>query len=137
MACPTEWTWTLYVDGELPELECLELTRHLDELSGNCPKLVTALQKENRLLVHAFAEIHSLNEECELAARRGKPVDLVRLAAHVTRLAMTLRLGFGVLAGLRFPAGLEWLNPFGLLAQLNLIVNGLVCPTKIEGVNKP
>jgi hypothetical protein len=115
----------------------LELTRHLDEICGNCPKLVTALQKENRLLVHAFAEIHSLNEECELAARRGKPVDLVRLAAHVTRLAMTLRLGFGVLAGLRFPAGLEWLNPFGLLAQLNLIVNGLVCPTKIEGVNKP
>ena len=134
MACPTEWTWTLYVDGELAELERLELTRHLDEMCENCRELVAALQKENRLLVHTFAEIHSLNEECKLAARRGKPVDVARLAAYVAGLAMTVRLGFGFLAGLRFPAGLDWLNPFGLLAQLNLFTNTLVYVINKGGV---
>ena len=134
MACPNEWTWTLYVDGELAEPERLELTRHLDEICPNCRELVDALQQENRLLVQAFAEIQSLNEEFEIAARRGKPVDVARLAAYVAGLAMTLRLGFEFLAGLRFPAGLDWLNPFGLMAQLNLVVTGLVYVVNEGGV---
>lgn len=134
MACPTERTWTLYVDGESAASECLELTRHLDENCQNCRDLVAALRQENRLLVQAFAEIHSLNEEFEIAALQGKPMDVARVAAYVAGLAMTLRLGFGFLAGLRVPAGLDWLNPFGLKAQLNLVVNGLVYVVNEGGV---
>lgn len=134
MNCPTERTWTLYVDGELADPERLELTRHLDHMCENCTELVAALENENQLLIHAFTEIHSVNEESELSAGRGQPMDAAKLAACVVGLATTLRVGFGFLLGLPFPAGIDWLNQFGQMAQLHLILNAFLYVINEGGV---
>ena len=64
MACLSEFTCTVYADGELPANEAREAANHLASC-GTCRQSVDALRAESRILVQCFQDTDFIEFELE------------------------------------------------------------------------
>jgi cytoskeletal protein CcmA (bactofilin family) len=83
MNCPTEFTYSIYVDGELPAEEVRQVEAHLP-LCHRCQVLVEALRRESR----ALSEVMQSSVQVETAPAAGD-----------WRLALRMGLGFAGMVG--------------------------------------
>jgi hypothetical protein len=119
MACYSEQTCALAVDGELAADEARRLRDHL-ATCRRCRDLVDALRAESRVLRESLQE---LPEEAAIPtgayhrARSRVRGDLTVMAAILT-LGSLISIWFDRLS---IPAALEWLNPFSLSGRMNLM----------------
>jgi len=121
MECYSEQTISIFVDGELASEEVRLLRDHL-ATCRRCRQLLDALRAENRVLSESLQE---LPEEAP------SPVGVSRLRSSWTRgdlaigaavLALTSVVAFWI-NELNIPEALQWLNPFSLSGQTNVIFN--------------
>lgn len=119
MSCLSEFTYSIYLDGELPAEEARRLEIHLAECS-RCRTLVEALRAENRLL---SSVLEQREEQPAPVATRTRDIAWTALAVFAA--AAGLRAVFDWVKGAEPPVAVEWLNPFSLSGQLNLFFNTL------------
>src|SRR2546423_94779 len=139
VVCLSEFTCAVYADGELPESEAREVADHLASC-GVCRRSVEALRAESRVLVQCFQETEFIEFELEdetLSAPHASRLSVVRFGLFVLAMSALLRPVIGALAELELPEGLNWLNPFSLSGQMNLLANSLAyaIPATIELFN--
>jgi cytoskeletal protein CcmA (bactofilin family) len=97
--CLTELKCAVYADGELPEEEGREVTRHLAEC-GTCRQLADSLRFESRALIQCLQEIDLIEFELEdelLSAPQASGLTVTRFAAFVLAIAVLLRPVFTAL----------------------------------------
>jgi hypothetical protein len=136
VACLNEFTCAVYADGELPENEAREVAEHLSACGG-CRRSVEALRTESRVLVQCFHDTDFIEFELEdetLSAPHATRLSVVRFGLLVLAMSALLRPVISALAELELPEGLDWMNPFNLSGQMNLLANTLayVLPASIE-----
>jgi hypothetical protein len=121
MECYSEQIVSIFVDGELAVEEAARLRDHLSTCQ-RCRQLLDALRAENRALSESLQE---LPEEAP------SPVGVSRLRSSWTWgdvaigaavLALTSVVAFWIDA-VNVPDALQWLNPFSLSGQTNVIFN--------------
>src|ERR1022692_3183761 len=121
MECYSEQIVPIFVDGELAGEEAQRLRDHL-ATCRRCRQLLDALRAENRVLSESLQE---LPEEAPSPAgfshvpRSFAWGDLAVVAAV---LALTSIVAFWI-NELSIPEAVQWLNPFGLSGQTNVIFN--------------
>lgn len=121
MKCPSEYTCSVFAEGELPEGEAREVAEHL-ESCVSCKRLVAALHGESRVLVQCLQDA-DLDEAVALSDFSSAPqgVSISRLAAWVVGAAVAFRLSTGILFGFGLPPELAWLDPRGWALNLGII----------------
>ena len=128
MNCPTEFTCSVYADGELPAHEAREVAPHL-EMCAACRRLVDSLRQESRALIHCFQDVELLEFELEdeaLSAPQAHTLSVAKLCMFIMAMAVMLRPILDTIGSLELPAALEWLSPFSASLQLNVLVNLVV-----------
>jgi cytoskeletal protein CcmA (bactofilin family) len=125
MVCPDEFTWSMYADGELPENETSQLRQHSTECQA-CRAVAAALAEENRALVHAFQHLDLAASIPEAAAAVKTRRLAVELGAFVCIASLITRIAIDAVTGAPVPVAAEWLNPFRLAGQLNLLATSIV-----------
>lgn len=136
MVCLNELTCAVYADGELPENEAREVAKHL-AACGACRRSVESLRSESRVLVQCFQDTDFIEFELEdetLNAPHAGRLNVVRFGLFVLAMSVLLRPVMIALAELELPEGLDWMNPFSLSGQINLLANTLAyaVPVTIE-----
>jgi anti-sigma factor RsiW len=124
MACPNEFTWAMYADGELPEHEARQLRKHWAECS-DCRLLAAALAEEDRALVLAFQELDQVEVASETVPATPQRA-AVELGTFVLGSALLLQAAVDFLSSAQLPPGAEWVNPLRLTGQLNFLAASLV-----------
>jgi cytoskeletal protein CcmA (bactofilin family) len=112
VSCFPELSYSVYVDGELPEQDARALELHLVQCR-RCRELVVALREEADLVAGVLAE--RWREPAAPAAAAPAPVRGMALGfAPVLAAAALLSAVLGsAIEGLR-PAGLDWIDPWSL-----------------------
>lgn len=122
MNCPTELTWSMYADGELPEGESHTARVHLSGCP-RCRELLDGLLGENRLLSAVLGA-----EAEEEVARVTAPAAASRLPGWAAAAALAgvaaLRAGAGWFAGYLPQGPGDWLNPLTGPGRTNLFFSG-------------
>ncbi|MFQ5777990.1 MAG: zf-HC2 domain-containing protein [Terriglobia bacterium] len=121
MSCLPELTYAVYLDGELPAQEALQVEGHL-AACDRCRSLVQALRAENRLLVEVF---QPAAEPAAVAARPLGPLDVLWTTVGVLAAAAVLQPALAWLAGLSVPLAADWLNPFSPSGQVGLLFSSV------------
>jgi len=105
--CLSEFTYSMYVDGELAESERLRVQQHLAQCA-HCQALAAALETENRVL----AEVFSFVDEPGAARQRvGRSLLLTAGSALAVAVALDqVVAGIGRIA----PGAVSWMNSFSL-----------------------
>jgi cytoskeletal protein CcmA (bactofilin family) len=115
--CPSEETWSLYVDGELPPEAARSLDAHLVGCR-TCRVLLLALREEAELLGEALLERprRSFVTRARPAPARGLAIGLGPAVAAVALVA-------GVAGWIleRTPSSVEWLNPLRLTGASEML----------------
>src|SRR5215831_180141 len=121
MKCPSEFTFAMFVDGELDEAESRQVRIHLDECRF-CRELGAALHEENRVLSGIL--------QAEDPEAVFQPADtrraLARLGLWILSAAFFGQIAMDAATGVTLPPALEWINPFSLAGQLNFLLSSLV-----------
>jgi anti-sigma factor RsiW len=128
MKCPSEFEYSVFIDGELPEAEARQIHLHLDTCN-DCNRLVASLRSENRVLVQCLQEA-DLDEgfappEFVSATSTAEPINIVKWALGVVGVAVAYKVSTGILFGFRLPPELAWLRGQDWLANPSWIFNGL------------
>jgi cytoskeletal protein CcmA (bactofilin family) len=129
--CPTEFKYSVFIDGELPEAEARELAMHLDVCEA-CSLRVAALQGENRMLVQCLQDVDLLDDAVETVPEFqgvAEPISIGRFALGVVGVALAFRLSTGLVFGLELPPGWQgWVLNLGSAwnAAFFAIQNGTV-----------
>jgi Putative zinc-finger len=125
MMCPSEYTCSVFAEGELPETEAREVARHLENCRA-CDRLVEALRAESRLLVQCLQDV-DLDEAVEVPQLSvvSPRLSVLQLAFWIIGSALAFRLSTGILFGLQLPAELEWLDPRVWALNLGVIVDAV------------
>jgi hypothetical protein len=117
--CPTEFKYSVFIDGELPEAEARELAMHLDVCEA-CNRRVVALQGESRMLVQCLQDVDLLDDVADAAETipefqaAPEPISIGRFALGVLGVALAFRLSTGLVFGLESPPGWQaWLLSLG------------------------
>jgi cytoskeletal protein CcmA (bactofilin family) len=126
MMCPSEYTCSVFAEGELPETEAREIARHLENCKA-CDRLVAALRAESRLLVQCLQDI-DLDEAVEVPTISAVPqrLSVLQFTFWILGAALAFRLSTGILFGLQLPADLEWLDPRAWALNLGVFVDAVV-----------
>ena len=120
MFCLTELKCAVYADGELPEEQGREVTRHLAEC-GTCRQLAASLRFERSALIQCLQEIDLIEFELEdelLSAPQRTGLSVTRFAAFVLAMAVLLRPVFTALG--------EFQLPFSASEQFDFLVDGVM-----------
>ena len=118
MECLTEFTCSVFVDGELTDLEFRKVEEHL-EICEHCRAMSAAFREENRLLVASIQEIDMTDRaEAELPVTAARPV------THVARPVDVLKCG-GVLIGLSTLIRIAMSTPEKLVPSVHSGESGL------------
>lgn len=125
MACPSEQSWSVYVDREMEPEESRQFRSHLDQCE-RCRDLAARLAAEGRMLVHWLQEV-DLDENTETPSESADAWgSLVRLGTAVLVAATVFRICFDWLSGSKAPPVLGWLDPFSLVGKLNISASAIV-----------
>jgi hypothetical protein len=121
MECYSEEIVSIFVDGELAAEEAHRLRDHLSTCR-RCRQLLDALRAENRVLRESLQELPE--EAVSPAPFFPVPWSLAWGDAAVVAavLALTSIVAFWI-NELSIPDAVQWLNPFGLSGQTNVIFN--------------
>jgi len=120
--CPTEFTCSVFADGELPESEARGVALHL-EICPSCRAVVDGLQAENRLLVQCLQDVDFDLERVPELEAAARPIGIGRFAVGIISVAAAFRICSGILFGFELPAGLEWLDPRAWIVSFGTGVN--------------
>jgi cytoskeletal protein CcmA (bactofilin family) len=122
MNCPSEFTWSVYVDDELPSDELRSVEMHLVSCR-ECRGQVMALRDEIEALSNMFREreFPHAQPRTQQAAPKDLSWSLPMAIAVVTAL---LTLG-GILIELRLPGALDLLNPKRLIGVNQMIFDAI------------
>jgi hypothetical protein len=125
MTCPSEFEYSVYVDGELPEERAQAIHLHLNTCDA-CTRLVVGLRSENRLLVDCFQEV-DLQETSEIPdfAEAAEPVSFMKFALGIIGAALAYKVATGLLFGFQLPEELGWVDPKSWLSNLDWALNAL------------
>jgi cytoskeletal protein CcmA (bactofilin family) len=118
--CLSELKCAVYADGELPEEETREVTRHLAEC-GTCRQLAASLRFERSALVQCLQEIDVIEFELEdelLSAPQASRLSAAGFAAFVLAMAVLLRPVFAALG--------EFQLPFSASEQFDFLVDAVM-----------
>ncbi len=117
MSCPSELTWSIYVDGELEDEELRSSELHLVSCR-ECRTRVVALQEEGQALTHAMLERETRRAAAPVVAPPARDLawGLPLAIASVTVLLTIV----GALIELRLPGVLDLLNPRRLMGAYEL-----------------
>jgi len=143
--CLTEFTCSVYVDGELTDSEFRQVEEHLG-ICETCRTMTAAFREENRLLVACIQEIDLTecveaavpNTVTQSAARTARPADIVKAGGILVGLATLIRIAMSspenfVLPSI--PVNLEWMDPSDLSGRLNWLT-GSIAFFASEGVTR-
>ncbi len=122
MICPNEFTWSVYVDDELPDDELRGVEMHLVSCR-DCRGQVMALRDEIDALSNMFHE----RDSSQLYARspQAAPKDLSwSLPVAIGVVTALLTLG-GLLIELRLPGALDLLNPKRLIGVNEMVFDAI------------
>ena len=133
MECLTEFTWSVFVDGELTELESRKVEDHL-KICENCRAMSAAFREENRLLIASIQEIDMtglsvaevLDPSAEPVMEAARPVDIVKWGGMLIGLSALIRIAMSSpeqLALPSIPVNLDWLNPSNFSGSLNWLMS--------------
>jgi cytoskeletal protein CcmA (bactofilin family) len=120
VSCLTEFKCAVYADGELPEEEAREVTRHVASC-GVCRRLVGSLRFERTQLIQCLQDVELIEFELEdevLSAPEAHGVTVVRFAAFVLAMAGLLRPVFDAVSKFRIP--------LSATARFNLLLDGMI-----------
>jgi cytoskeletal protein CcmA (bactofilin family) len=120
VSCLTEFQYAVYADGELPEEEAREVTRHIASC-GECRRLTASLRFERTSLVQSLQDIDLIEFELEDEALSAPPVrslGAVRFGAFVLAMSVLLRPVFSALS--------EFQLPLSASALFDLFVDGVM-----------
>ena len=106
MNCFPEFTYSVYVDGELPPDEVRAVDAHLVQCQ-RCRRSILALQEEGAVLRDVMREISPELARTGAAPARGA---VVGLGPAIALTAVALAAG-GWLLEQRLPQGVTWMNP--------------------------
>ncbi len=119
MECYSEQTVSIFVDGELPAEEAQCLRDHLSTCR-RCRQLLDALRAENRTLMESLQELPAEAPSLAGVSRLRSSWTRRDLAIACAVLALASIVAFWIDA-LRVPEALQWLSPFSLSGQTNVI----------------
>jgi len=139
--CLTEFTCSVYVDGELTESEFRLVEEHL-ESCGSCRAMAAAFREENRLLIACIQEIdspepvgaaaHNLNlspvGQMSQTERKAGPADILKGTGILIGLAALIRIAMSSPEKLSLPSipvNLDWLDPSDLSGRINWLFNAV------------
>jgi cytoskeletal protein CcmA (bactofilin family) len=118
--CLTELKCSIYADGELPEAEAREVTRHLASC-GACRRMVDSLRLERSVLTECLQITDFIEFELEdevLAAPQAHNLSIATFAAFVLAMAVLLRPVFAALEQIQLPLSAS--------TQFNLVIDGVL-----------
>ena len=132
MECLTEFTCSVFVDGELTDLETRKVEEHL-EVCEHCRTMSAAFREENRLLVASIQEIDMTDDaEADLPvtasrpdAPPARPVDVLKWGGMLIGLSALIQIAMSSpdrFALPSIPVNLDWLNPSNLSGSLNWLM---------------
>jgi cytoskeletal protein CcmA (bactofilin family) len=121
--CPSEYTCSLFAEGELPEAEAREIALHLENCYS-CDRLVNALRAESRVLVQCLQDI-DLDEAAEAPdlSPVSRDLSVGRFALWIVGAALAFRASTSILFGFKLPPELAWLDPRGWALNLPVTVD--------------
>jgi len=118
MNCPSEFTWSVYVDDELPDAEQRGVEMHLVSCRA-CRSRVMALRDEIAALSNVFHE--RMPEHAMSPTQHAPPKDLSwSLPMAILAVTAVLTIG-GLLIELRLPGVLDLLNPKRLIGVNKMV----------------
>jgi anti-sigma factor RsiW/cytoskeletal protein CcmA (bactofilin family) len=121
MECYSEQVVSIFVDGELEVEEAQRLRDHLSTCR-RCRQLLDALRAENRSLTESLQELTEEAPNPARAFRLRQSWAWADLAIGAAVLALSSIVAFWI-SELNIPNALQWLNPFSLSGQTNVIFN--------------
>ena len=131
MSCPTELTLSIQADGELPEHEAHRIVAHL-EACATCSALLTALERENVVLMEALGEEEAVTDRLPAASSTpsasasGSSASSWIWGAVAAAALAPVMLDWLWQATPSLPAGVGWVSGFGGLGGFFSISRGLV-----------
>jgi len=143
--CLTEFTCSVFVDGELTDLETRKVEEHL-EVCDHCRAMSAAFREENRLLVASIQEIdvtdHAVADLPVTAARpvaqAARPADILKWGGALIGLSSLIQIAMSSpkqFALPSIPVNLDWLNPSNLSGSLNWLMS-TIAYFAAEGVSR-
>ncbi|HET9130140.1 MAG TPA: zf-HC2 domain-containing protein, partial [Terriglobia bacterium] len=152
MECLTEFTCSVFVDGELTEIESRKVEEHL-KICEHCSAMSAAFREENRLLVASIQELTDENAETHITepamagasvtsgrppAPAASPKDIVKWGGGLIGLSAVIQIAMSSPDNLSlpsFPVNLDWLNPSNLSGSLNWLMSTITY-FAAEGVSR-
>jgi anti-sigma factor RsiW len=141
--CLTEFTCSVFVDGELPEDESRQAEEHL-AACPSCRKLAGALREESRILVACIQEIDMTNSvpaaapvQVEKVEKAARPVDIAKFGGLLVGLTTLIRLAMSSPENFALPSSpvnLDWLDPSKLSGGLSWL-GGFIAFFAEQGVS--
>jgi len=142
--CLTEFTCSVFVDGELTDQESRKIEEHLT-LCEHCRAMSAAFREENRLLVASIQEI-DMREHAEAAlpaetirpVAQARPVDVLKWGGALIGVSALIRIAMSSPENLALPSipvDLGWLDPSNLSGSLNWL-SGTIAYLTAEGVSR-
>jgi cytoskeletal protein CcmA (bactofilin family) len=121
MECYSEQIVSIFVDGELATEEAHRLRDHLSTCR-RCRQLLDALRAENRVLSDSLQELPEEAPSPAGFSHVPRSFAWGDLAVVAAALALTSVVAFWI-SELSIPEALQWLNPFSVSGQTNVIFN--------------
>ena len=142
MECLTEFTCSVFVDGELTDLESRQVEAHL-AICEHCRAMTAALREENRLLIASIQEIDMTDPavvpvSAAPVAQAARPMDVLKWGGVLIGLSALIRIAMSTPEQLSLPsipANLDWLNPSNLSGSLNWLTSTIAYFAS-EGVSR-
>lgn len=124
MTCPSELSYSMYVDGALPAEEVVSLMAHL-KTCEHCQSLLTGLTLEREVLTTALQQ----TDEEIVVPKFRRSVSLRTLLGFFAGAIAPLwgiRTVWGAVSSFSIPAGLQWLNPFDAIGLMDLAFSSVI-----------
>src|SRR5262249_12039097 len=127
---------SVFADGEVPPHEARKIEEHVAHCKA-CRSMVEAFCVESRVLVYCMQSTDFIEFELEdevLNAPQATTLSVRQFAGFILAMAVLVRPVFSALDELALPDSLNWLNPFRLSGQLNLLatVAAYIIPAGID-----
>jgi anti-sigma factor RsiW/cytoskeletal protein CcmA (bactofilin family) len=143
--CLTEFTCSVFVDGELPDLEFRQVEKHIETCEA-CRAMSAAFREESRLLVACIQEIDFMESVEATSPERSeravgpvaRPIDVAKFGGILVGLSAFIKLAMSSPENIvlpSIPVNLDWLDPSNLYGRLNWLLSTIAF-IAAEGISK-